>query len=219
MKSGLISGQALSLVTGQMPRENQNQGLWQKQLEQASLWQTNLSITSFKSQYDLPQRDSHQNAQSEARHLQAEQLSTTGSKHLVEPSMDKHVQAAVASRTTVAGLHSVERHGQAVTAQAGALPQYSVEGAVAANKTDASLFSPRLKPLLTNARIWQKQHIFMSDIEGVKQLWIRDNTVTKGMTGKLAAGLLGSMSQLGVELNSVVVNGQLVFAKNHGIKE
>lgn len=219
MKSGLISGQALSLVTGPVPRDNQNQGLWQQQLEQASLWQTNLSITSFKSQYDLPQRDSHQSAQSEARHLPAEQLSTSGSEHLVEASIDKHVQAAVASRTTVAGLRSVERHGQAVTAKAGALPLYSGEGVGATSKTDVSLFSPRLKPLLTDAHIWQKQHIFMSDIEGVKQLWIRDNTVSKGMTGKLAAGLLGSMSQLGVELSSVAVNGQFVFAKNHGIKE
>jgi hypothetical protein len=219
MKSGLINSQALSLVTGQVPRDNQNQGLWQQQLEQASLWQTNLSITSFKSQYALPQRGSEQCAQSVASHLPSEQISMQGSENLVELGVDKYVQPALAHLTAMAGRHSAERRGEAVTAQAALLPEYSDEAHVVANEQDAVQQSPRLKPLLTDGLTWQKQHIFMSDIEGFKQLWIRDNTITKGMTGKLTASLLGSMSQLGVELSSVVVNGQLVFAKNHGIKE
>jgi hypothetical protein len=218
----LIGSQAQDLVQTQLsrqqqPRNNQNQGLWQQQLEQASLWQTNQAITTFKSAYALPAASSQQETVVGASQGQSA-LYDTDSLGLAKPEAEATVQGAATSRTTLAVQHSVEHRGQAIIYSEGHV-QASSAAQLATDKAEAVLSSQQARTAFTQAVHWQKQHVFLSDIEGVKQLWIRDSAVTKGMSARLAANLLGSMAQLGVELNSVVVNGQQVFVKNHGIKE
>lgn len=217
MKSDLISSQALGLTMAQGPRDNQNQELWQQQLEQASLWQTNLTVKAFNSRYDLPKSGGQQDSPKEVSHLQATPLFSVGIKKETVLGVDEQARSMQVNTKSLVLPHIANRHGQ-VGMDYVAKPLTEHGGTpVVANNESAAFFSPRVKLLFT--QIWQKQHVFLSDIDGMKQLWIRDSTTAKGMTGKLATGLLGSMSQLGVELNSVVVNGQLIFTKNHGMKE
>lgn len=222
MSNALIGSQAQDMgkVQASRPqqlRDNQNQGLWQQQLEQASLWQTNLAITTFKSAFALSPASSQQQATVDAGKVPPT-LSAADSRGLAKPEVDAAARAVAITHTPVGALQKVGRQGQVMIYGEGYV-QASSAAKLAVDKAQVSLSSQQFRSVLTQAVQWQKQHVFLSDFDGVKQLWVRDSAVTKGISAKLAASLLDSMAQLGVELNSVVVNGQQVFAKNHGIKE
>lgn len=219
MKANLISSQSFGLPFGQQPREAQNQSLWQQQLENASLWKTNLAITAFQSKNPFLNPGNQAGIVNVANHLPSGQSTKHENKVLVDDASDLEALQVKLSHAEPDVLQHSDSNHLAISNSSGINPQYNGKATVSVDKSMTEAFSLRVKSVFTNEMEWQKKHLFMSDIDGVKQIWIRDSAVTKSMTSTLASSLLGSMSQLGIELSRVTVNGQVVFQKNHGIKE
>lgn len=218
MKAGFISSQSFGLPLGPQPREAQNQELWQQQLENASLWKTNLAITAFQSKNPFLNQGNQAGTGTVASHLQSGQSPKHENKGLVDDASDRDASQVKLSYAEPEVVLSGDSDHFAVSN--GVIhSQYKGKVTVSADKSMTEAFSQRVKSVITNELEWQKKHFFMSDIDGIKQVWVRDSAVTKPLTSTLASSLLGSMSQLGVELSRVTVNGQVIFQKNHGIKE
>jgi hypothetical protein len=220
MKASLISGQSFGLLLGQRPRETQNQGLWQQQLENASLWKTNLAITAFQSKNPFLNPDNQADIVNDASHLTSGQFTKLENEALFEDSSNHDALQVKLSHTEPDLLQHSDSEHVVVNNSGGINSPNNVKATVSADKSIAEALSQRLKSVFNSELEWQKKHLFMSDIDGVKQIWIRDSDITTSMTSKLASSLLGSMSQLGVELSRVTVNGRVIFQnKSQGIKE
>lgn len=219
MNTGFISNQSFGLPMGQQPRETQNQGLWQQQLEHASLWKTNLAITTFRSKNPFSNPGNQAGIVNEVVRPTSGQFTKPENEALFEHALDRDALQVTLSHAEPDVLQHRGSDPLAVSNYDVINAQYSGKATISADKNIAEAFSQRVKSVFTNELEWQKKHLFMSDIDGVKQAWIRDGAITKSMASTLASALLGSMSQLGVELSRVTVNGQVIFQNNHGIKE
>ncbi|WP_124553680.1 hypothetical protein [Methylophilus methylotrophus] len=219
MKAGFISSQSFGLPIRQQPREAQHQGLWQQQLENASLWKTNLAITAFESKNPFLSPGNQADLVNEAGHLASGQFTKLEKEALFEDGADHDAFQEQLGHTEPDVLPHGNSDHLGVSNNGVINAQYNGKATVSADKSTAEAFSQRVKSFFTNELAWQKKHLFMSDIDGVKQIWIRDSAITKAMTSTLASSLLASMSQLGVELSRVTVNGQVIFQNNHEIKE
>lgn len=220
MKANLISSQSFGLPLGQQPSEAQNQSLWQQQLENASLWKTNLAITAFRSKNPFLNPGNQTGVVNQAGHFTSGQFNKLENAALVEhPLDDAGFQVKLSHSEPTVVQHEDSNH-LAVSNNGGINSQYNAKATVLADESITEAFSLRVKSVYTNELEWQKKHLFMTDIDGVKQIWIRDSAITNSMTSTLASSLLDSMSQLGVELSRVTVNGQVIFQnKNQGSKE
>jgi len=219
VKAAFVSGQSIASAMAVQPPETQNLGLWQQQLENASLWKTNLAITAFKSKNPFLAPNTQKSISYDASPIQSDLLTKREKGVESGPESTNTQRLVKLAQETADALHSKNARSLTTSNYGAINAQYTGKNSVSLNESHATTLSQRGQLTVSNELEWQKKHILISDLNGVKQVWIRDSAVTGTMTSKLASSILESMSQLGVELSRVSVNGQIVFQNNQEIKE